>query len=37
MGEKKGGFLKKISKRGKVFLMLAIAILVIDRFFYHTS
>ncbi len=36
MGEKKGGFLKKISKRGKVFLMLAIALLVIDRFFYHT-
>lgn len=35
MNEKRDSFLKKISRRGKFFLMLAIAILAVDRFCYY--
>lgn len=35
MDEKKGRFLKRISRRGKVFLMLAIVLLAVDRFCYY--
>ena len=35
MGEKWGSFLKKISRRGKVFLVLSIAILAASRFCYY--
>lgn len=35
MDEKKGRFLKRISRRGKAFLMLAIAFLAVDRFCYY--
>lgn len=35
MNEKRGRFIKRISRRGKAFLVLAIAILAVDRFCYY--